>query len=106
MSDEEPTVPESRSDKEVIVMPELRHTERKSGWMNLLGCLGKSALVLALIAAPIALVWWWHPWHYESERVALENACPDGQRGERHVDYLVVLGFRVTETGSATLCVE
>ncbi len=95
-----------KSDRDVIVMPTLERTERKSGCAQWFGCIGKSLVVLALIAAPIALVWWWHPWHWESERVALEdNSCPEGHRGEKHVDYLVVLGVRVTESGSATICV-
>lgn len=99
------TEPKSADDKPVIVMPEMKHTERKSGCMQYIGCLAKTLAIAALIAAPIALVWWWHPWHYESQRVTLEGACPEGHRGEKHVDYLVVLGVRVTESGSATICV-
>ena len=59
---------------------------------------------MLVVGGIVGGVWWWHPWGYESKPAALElGDCPNGNRTTTH---LYILGFEVSETGSALFCVE
>ena len=106
-SDEKPSPEELRRRIEAL-SGHFEPTPKRGGWLNLFGCLGCVGKALAFLSIPVlvlSLIWWWHPWHTETVPVS-DIQCPEGQVGEGSVEYLVVFGSRVSQSGSTVICVD
>lgn len=94
------------ADRKLEAEKERRQQRRRGGCF---ASLFKAMLFMGGMGLLAWLVWWWHPWSTEivvTDATDVVGVCSPGVQGTRTTEYFTLLGVRLYQSGSSTICVE